>query len=212
MFLAFIYSLFVLALLLAEIKADRRAQFIFKPAAAFGFILLAIQFGALETDFGRLVIAGLFACAIGDVFLLSRKRVSLFKSGMAAFAIGHLLYIIAAKQIISQDLSAGIYIGTWLIGIVLGLATFYVLKPNLSQDMLWPVGIYTLIISAMIVYALQTDFTGAHKYFLLAAILFAISDVFVARDRFIKASPKNAFVITPFYFAAQALFAFSTSV
>ncbi|WP_084169053.1 lysoplasmalogenase family protein [Hellea balneolensis] len=90
-----LYGLVVLALLLAELRQDRRAQFFFKPLAAIGFVILALQFGALETVYGKYILAGLIACAAGDVLLLSRKSQKLFMSGMAAFAIGHLGYVFA---------------------------------------------------------------------------------------------------------------------
>jgi uncharacterized membrane protein YhhN len=211
MILVGLYLLIVLALMAAELKQDKRAQYFFKPLSALGFLLLAIQFGALDTDFGRLIFVALIACAIGDVFLLSRNNHSFFKTGMVAFAIGHVLYILAAKQIISQNLSVWVYFGSWAFGLMTGLATFYFLKSKLPKDMVWSVGLYTLIISAMLVYALQTDFVGTHKYFVLAAIFFALSDMFVARDRFVKPSPKNALIITPFYFGSQALFALSVT-
>ena len=88
----FLYALVVLALLIAELREDRRAQFFFKPMAAFGFVILALQFGALESTYGKYILVGLIACAVGDVMLLSRKSQNMFLGGMAAFALGHLIY------------------------------------------------------------------------------------------------------------------------
>jgi len=88
----FLYVFAVLALLVSELKEDRRAQFFFKPLAAFGFVLLALQFGALETVYGKYILAGFIACAVGDVFLLARKSQRLLIAGMAAFAFGHIIY------------------------------------------------------------------------------------------------------------------------
>jgi len=86
-------------LLIAELREERRAQFFFKPLAAFGFVILALQFGALESTYGLIILAGLIACAVGDIFLLSRKSENLFKAGMAAFALGHVFYVIAISKI-----------------------------------------------------------------------------------------------------------------
>jgi len=74
------------------VRDDRRAQFFFKPLAALGFVLLALQSGALETIYGQIIIGGLVACAIGDVCLLFRNSQKLFMGGMLAFAMGHLAY------------------------------------------------------------------------------------------------------------------------
>ena len=70
------------------------------------------------------------------------------------------------------------------------------------------VGIYSVIIITMVVFALASQVTLA----IIAAIMFAVSDMFVARDRFVKPRPKNAFTITPLYFGAQVLFALSVSI
>lgn len=203
----FLYAIVVLALLIAELRDDRRAQFFFKPLAALGFVILALQFGALESRYGKFILAGLVACAVGDVFLLSRKSESLFKAGMIAFALGHIIYIIAfGQQFYGLD-----SLGYSVIGItVLSALVFYVwLKPNLDNEMRGLTFIYIVIITLMVAASV-----GRFNYYLkyaapLGAILFAISDMFVAKDRFVTRNPKNALAITPLYFGAQALFAFS---
>lgn len=203
------YAALVLALLLAELQGKRALQTLVKPLAAIGFLILALKFGALESIYGRYVFAGLTACAIGDVCLLSRKSKTIFRLGMLAFAFGHISYILAAGHIIRPDLSLLTFTFTTVLGLGFGFTVFLSLKKDLPKDMVWPVGVYTFIISLMLVRAFQTDMVGLHLFMVVGAILFAISDVFVARDRFVAPSPKNAWVITPLYFGAQALFALS---
>ena len=204
----FLYVLIVLALLIAELREDRRAQYFFKPLAAFGFVILALQFGALESTYGKFILAGLIACAVGDVFLLSRDSENLFKAGMLAFALGHIIYVIAFGQ---QFDSLGPY-GI----IVVGLTTFFAimffiwLKPNLDNNMIGITLIYTIIITLMVAASVARLNYYLRYVVPLAAIMFATSDMFVAKDRFVKFRPKNAFAITPLYFSAQALFAYST--
>lgn len=202
-----IYACIVFALLIAELREDKRAQYLFKPLAALGFILLALQFGALKSTYGIIILSGLIACAMGDIFLLSRKSDNVFKAGMAAFAVGHLLYMTAfGLQFEGLDIDGYIVTGLTLIS----ATTFFLwLKPHLAKDMIALTLVYTAIISLMVIASI-----ARFNYFLkyaapLGAILFAISDMFVARDRFVKPSPKNALAITPLYFGAQALFAFS---
>ena len=174
-----------------------------------GFVLLAIQWRALESDYGRLILTGLCACAVGDVFLLSRKNKLFFKSGMAAFALGHVFYILAANHISHPDLAFIVWIGSFILGLTFAWFMFRYYRPSLSKDMIWPVGVYTFIISLMCIYAVQSDLIGKHIYIIPAAFAFAVSDIFVARDRFIQSSPRNFWAITPLYFGAQALFAYS---
>lgn len=203
-----IYSFIILALLIAELREDRRAQFFFKPLAALGFIVLALQFGALESTYGKTILAGLIACAFGDLLLLSRKSESLFKAGMVAFALGHVIYAIAfGWQFDGLEIDGYIVIG---ITVFSALAFFLWLRPHLETGMVALTCIYIILITLMIA-ASVARFNYFLKYAApLGAILFAISDMFVAKDRFVKPNPKNALAITPLYFGAQALFAFST--
>lgn len=206
----FLYVVVVLALLIAELREDRRAQFFFKPLAAFGFVILALQFGALETVYGKYILAALMACAVGDVLLLSRKSEKLFMGGMAAFALGHIIYSFGF-------LEYGLWSGTILnaksidlIGVIIflfsTLLAFYFVSKS-ERKMRLPIFLYTFVIAVMVSFSFLTE-----SLIIAGAIMFAISDIFVAKDRFVKRDPKNAFAITPLYFGAQALFALSVSI
>ncbi len=205
-----LYGAVVLALLIAELREDRRAQFFFKPMAAFGFVILALQFGALESTYGKYILAGLAFCVVGDILLLSRKSEKLFIAGMAAFALGHIIYSFGF-------LEYGLWSGTILnaksidsIGVIIFLFSIlialYFIKKS-ERKMGFPIFLYALVIAAMVSFSFLTELL-----IIAAAIMFAISDIFVARDRFIKADTKNAIAITPLYFGAQALFALSVSI
>ncbi len=198
-----LYALLVAALTWVEYKQDRPRQYWFKPLAAFAFILIAILGGAIYWEYGKWILAALFACAVGDVFLLSRDNPVKFQLGMAAFAIGHLLYVIAFIRMVPE---AGF---NWL-GIIPALAAGAYLVwiwNKLPKDMKIPVIVYTAIIVAMVLRALDMPIW----YVPLAAIMFAVSDMFVARDRFVKEEGANALAITPLYFGAQGLFALSAA-
>ena len=206
----FLYVLVVLALLIAELRDDRRPQFFFKPLAALGFVLLALKSGALETIYGQIIIGGLVACAIGDVCLLFRNSQKLFMGGILAFAMGHLAYLTA-----SATHSAGpieLFVVSAAFGILVAIGIYRWIKPNLDKFMKIAVALYTAIILVMVLFAINIDMLGWRVLVPLAAMMFAISDAFVARDRFVKLGPKNALAITPLYFGAQALFALSVSI
>lgn len=205
----FLYGLVVLALLTAELREDRRAQFFFKPLAAFGFVILALQFGALESAYGKFILAGLIACAAGDIFLLARKSQGLFIAGMAAFALGHIIYsfgfitrglefdaIVKGRNVLGLAASM---IPLCLVGMV------YIIQ-RADKDMRLPIIAYTIIITTMCVFAVLTNY----KLALAGALLFAASDYFVGMDRFVDRKKQWALLITPLYFGAQALFALST--
>jgi len=208
----FLYALIVIALLVAELREDRHAQFFFKPLAAFGFVILALQFGALESIYGKYVLVGLIVCAAGDVLLLSRKSNKLFLGGMAAFALGHIIYSFGFMSYGLEpnaiEYNGKTPLGTAVLGAMLCLVGAVYIIPKADSDMKLPVCIYTVIITVMVILAILT----ANPFIAFGAFLFAISDYFVGMDRFIDPKKYWTLLITPLYFAAQALFAFSTSI
>jgi len=206
----FLYALIVLALLIAELREDRRAQFFFKPLAAFGFVILALQFGALESTYGKYILAGLIACAVGDVFLLARKSQGLFLAWMAAFALGHIIYsfgFISHGFEFSEMTGRHTFFLTCVIGMICLLSAVNII-PKTERDMRLPVITYSVIITTMCVLAGLTY----NIIIIIAALAFAVSDYFVGMDRFIAPKKHWALAITPLYFGAQALFALSTQV
>ena len=218
----FLYVLIVLALLIAELREDRRAQYFFKPLAAFGFVILALQFGALESTYGTYILTGLIACAVGDVFLLARKSQALFIAGMVAFAMGHVIYLGAfaanPEPLVINVVDPGfslprtILLVPIVIAFILGLVVYRDKFLELSKTMKFAIAIYAIIIFSMMFFACNIERMRMRIFVPIAATIFAISDMFVAKDRFVKPNPKNALVITPLYFGAQALFALSVSI
>jgi len=198
------YVVLIAALTWAEYQQNAGWQYWLKPAAAFGFILIAVFGGAIYWAFGIWILLGLITCAMGDILLLARHSPLKFKLGMLAFAIGHILYALAFMR--HPEFSG---VKLWMFAPILaGLAYFVWIKPKLPKDMVIPVAVYSAIIIFMVIQSLALPLWLIP----LAAIMFAISDMFVARDRFVSNQPANAFAITPLYFGAQALFALSAAI
>ena len=204
-----LYACLVCALVVAELKTARLAQRILKPLAALGFIAIAILSGALEHQYGQIILFGLVACAAGDVFLLSRNSQTFFLAGMGAFAIGHFAYLTAFVPFQESAMTAGRMFKTALV-VFGGFGIFAWLKPHLPKDMRLAVTLYVFIILLMVLNALGLPARSPLVLAMIGAVMFAVSDVFVARDRFVSPDPKNAFAVTPLYFGAQALIALST--
>ena len=199
-----VYAIIVVGLTAAEYRRRSNLQKTLKPLAALLFIAIALAGGAIYWDYGRWILYGLIACALGDVLLLSRDNPTRFKFGMAAFAAGHLLYLFAFTKI-----ATGAQVHPLaLIAILAGGTFFWWIRPRLPRDMTIPVALYSLIIIAMVVRSFGVPMIIVP----IAAAMFAVSDMFVARDRFVEDDPKNALAITPLYFGAQALFALSAAI
>lgn len=202
------YVCLVLGLTLAELKEKHLLQAVFKPAAALGFIGIAFLAGALDHQYGRIIFAGLIACAIGDVCLLSRQSPKPFIAGMAAFAVGHFAYLTAFVAHAPVVTSTAYVVSTGLV-LFLGMGVHTWLKPHLPKHMRILVTVYMFIILLMVINALSLPLQPPLGFAMIGAVLFAVSDVFVARDRFVSPDPRNALLITPLYFGAQALIALS---
>ncbi len=205
----FLYASIVLGLLAAELTEHRRAQFILKPLAVGGFLLLAVISGALDDTYGRFIFLGLMACAIGDVLLLTRTSQKLFIGGIAAFAIGHIAYLSAFVWMQSGSVGYGRFALKVLVAIA-SVGFFIWIRRHLPRDMQTPVALYSLIIMMMVIGALGLPQMPPLYLAIIGAVMFAVSDIFVAKDRFVSQNPKNALGITPLYFGGQALIILST--
>lgn len=202
--LLLVYTALVTGLVWAEMVEARRAQYVLKPLAAIWFCFMAVWLGAftIELAYGRLIFAGLAACAIGDVCLLARGKKRLFQLGMLAFAAGHLIYAYAFYSLGQNILLA---IDALLVFGAGSALAFRHMSKTLDPDMRISVALYNVIITGMVVTAIGTQ----NLLIIAGALMFAASDVVVGQDRFVKYDPRHALLISPLYFGAQAVFAMS---
>ena len=182
----------LLGLLRAEERNGRRAPF--KVAASAGFVTLALALRP-EGAFERWILAGLCLSALGDALLLSASRRG-FLAGLVAFLLAHLAYAAAFWPVARPS--------PWAAAGILG-ATAIVLRwrwPHLGRMRL-PVVAYCAVIGLMLWLALGVDRTEIR----LGGLLFWLSDLLVARHRFVRAEARNRLLGLPLYYAGQYLIA-----
>jgi len=201
-FFVFAMSACVAALLVAEYRALRLGVWLAKPAAAACFVAAALSFGALDSGYGRVVLSGLVFSLCGDVLLIPHDKPRVFQAGVAAFGLGHLAYLVAFGL---RFESAGRALICAFIAALALARVFPWLHPQLPAEMKLPVRVYMGIISAMLVAAAGAS--PSDPAILLGAALFYISDLAVARDRFVASGFANSVFGLPLYFAAQLLLA-----
>jgi uncharacterized membrane protein YhhN len=91
------------------------------------------------------------------------------------------------------------------------LETIRWLRPHLAPTMRAPVTAYVSVISMMVAAAIGTHATSPAFPLLAGAIAFCVSDVSVARDRFVEPSFVNRAWGLPLYYVAQLLLAASAA-
>lgn len=199
----------LIALLYFEKLNIWRKKLPVKTALSCLFIFTAMVQPHLLSGYYGLILLGLVFCLGGDVFLaLPQKK--MFLLGLISFLAGHVFYVFAFLTVAGMNGFA--VIGTLLtIGVSAGV--FKWLKPNLGT-MKIPVIFYILVISAMLCGAWailgETGLVRQGRLLVfIGALSFYVSDLFVARDRFLKNEFLNRILGLPLYYAGQFMLAFS---
>jgi len=201
-------ALCVCGLLLAEFYGLQRLKWATKPAASIFFVLLAYAAGAAETGYGQLILAGLAFCLAGDVLLIPTGGKS-FLAGMAAFTLGHAAYI--AAFVTSAQAISGLSVFALAGMTIVAALLLWRLWPHLAA-LRWPVAGYSVIIALMVAASFSVAPDRGQSTFWLAAagaVLFAISDLAVARDQFVERNFFNRLWGLPLYYLAQVMIASS---
>ena len=198
----------LIALLVAEVRDLRALAWIAKPLASTGFVGFALVLGALGTGYGRVVVIALVLCWLGDVLLIPRGARGAFLAGLVAFLLGHVAFAFA---FFLRGLEPG-----WLGGaaLVCALAAGIALRwlwPHVEGEMRGPVAAYVVVISAMVIFAAGATGAGASPLLLTGALAFYVSDLAVARERFVHSTVVNRLWGLPLYYGATLLLAGSVA-
>lgn len=191
-------------LLVFEYRGIARAEWIFKPLAAVAFVWGGLEWGGLDSDFGRWIVLGLVLCLAGDVLLIPKGQGSAFLAGMLAFLLGHLAYAVAFLQL---ALASPALLAALMAMTLVTIAVLRWLWPHLNSQFRVAVVAYILVISAMVCLSVAVFFAGASWLIPAGAIAFAVSDLAVARNRFVAPGFGNRLWGLPLYFGSQLLIA-----
>ncbi len=188
-------------------KKWKAVEMVAKPAT---MVALLIWLGTAAGWQGPLLpfaLALVFSLA-GDVFLLFPDRY--FLAGLVAFLLAHLAYIAAFNQPLPSFHPLGL-----LLAILVGVAARGIYR-RLAQGLVksgqeglrLPVLVYAAAISLMLLSALLTTLrsdweTPASLLVSAGAILFFLSDTFLAWDRFVAPLPRRGLKVMVAYHLGQ---------
>jgi len=196
-------ALAVALLIEGERRRSRWLIWTAKPVASALFVALSVLRLAAGDTYGGWVVTALVLCAVGDLLLLGERT---FDGGLVIFLAAHLAYVSAFHG--RHPLSAWpLWMAALLVVPIVVVARW--LWPHLGRRRL-PVLLYMVVVSLMLWAALSTAAAGAVPWFAaVGALAFYLSDLSVARDRFVKRSFANRALGLPPYYLGQVLLALS---
>ena len=202
----------LLGLLYYEKKKYRLSLLIVKSILSLLFVTTALLQPHPVPAYYHNLLVGLIFCLMGDVCLALPQNKA-FMGGLVAFLVGHVFYIFSFLSLIQISL----WISTGLL-IMFGMSAFvfFWLRPHL-RSMLIPVLLYILVITVMAsgawaVFWKSSFQTSGRALILAGSLCFYFSDIFVARDKFIKEEYRNRLLGLPLYYTGQFLLAFSVGL
>jgi uncharacterized membrane protein YhhN len=189
----------------AQLTGGGIVSAIAKCTASTAFIGVALWSGALDSTYGRIILAALVLSWFGDMFLLGSDA-TFFLGGLASFLLGHAVYIVAFSH---RGLSDRWMFAALAPVVVASLLAMVWLGPNLPDNMIIPVRAYTLVISLMVVTAWGARGAGGPWLIPAGATLFYVSDLSVAAMQFADPGWPTYVLGLPFYYTGQLLLAAS---
>lgn len=205
-------TLLLTGLLYYEKKENIRGRLSTKTLLSSLFVITILVQPHFIARYYQFLLAGLICCLGGDI-CLAFPRDKMFLTGLVSFLLGHVFYLFGFFYV--SDPGVWSWAGSIII-LFISIAIYLRLKPHLGS-MRIPVLLYIVVITVMLsgawsVFADSGLTLSGRIMVITGALLFYISDVFVARDRFLKKEFLNKLIGLPLYFAGQFILAFSVGV
>jgi alkenylglycerophosphocholine hydrolase len=195
---------------------NRRLEYVAKPAVLSALVLAAAVIPLGHTDLVDRrwwFAAALAFCLAGDVFLMLPR--DLFIPGLAAFLVGHVLFIVGLLQppsppglppftfsVVGLIVASVAVVGAECVPGTLLLRSLVTSGQN---ALLAPVCVYVVAIATMVVLAVNVGVTAAA----VGSVLFLVSDTLLAWNRFVRPVPSGPLGVHVTYHLAQGLLVLS---
>lgn len=184
------------------------AVWIWKPLASTAFVAFALSQGALTTLYGRWILAGLVLSWMGDILLIPDNKKA-FLWGLVSFLLAHIAY---GLGFFSRGIDLLWALVSFLVLLILLTIVGRWLLPHVGRrepGMRLPVLAYMVAVSAMVALASGAAGASGDPRILLGGCIFYLSDISVARDKFVAPGWVNKIWGLPLYYAAQLILAWT---
>ena len=194
--------LFTALMLWARSGGPGSFAMVFTAVASGGYVLAAVLAGGLTSRYGLMMTGGLVFCLLGDLL------------GPGNFMLGLYAFVVAHFGIAGALFSNGIDRKRARLAIpaamLISAAVYFLwLGPAVPQaEQLQIIG-YTVVITVMLIAAGSARRSRGLGVAQVGAVLFYVSDVFLANWRYVNTARWNMFVCYPLYYTACVLLAVS---
>ncbi|MBI3543918.1 MAG: lysoplasmalogenase [Deltaproteobacteria bacterium] len=194
--------------MVADSRASKRGKWIFKPLASALFVATGFAAGACDSSPGRWIAVGLVLGAIGDVLLIPDNKKT-FLLGLGIFLLGHVAYVVSFLVMGADGGSTAMAL---LPLAFVAAIVWRWLKAHVEAKLRVPVLAYMVVITGMVALSFGAWRAGASWRWFAAAVSFYLSDLSVARDRFVSHGFVNRAWGLPLYYGAQLAFALTAGL
>lgn len=172
-----------------------------KPTLMPALLLVALSLNNFKLSKISLLLVSILFAWLGDIFLLTNHSMS-FVAGLCSFLIMHLIYLyLFNKQRsigVHKHLKAIFFISAFIIACIL-------LFWDRTGELQIPVATYCVVIGLMSLYALMRWKSKHYWYVVIGSILFMVSDLCIALNKFYLPFDNVDFLVMLTYMSAQLL-------
>lgn len=192
MFLAYIGLLIQILFIYIEQQKKYVPAVALKGTASLFFVVLGFLGLSIATlpTFAKIVVAGLVFGLLGDVclnlrFVMEKAGQKVFLAGIAAFLVGHILYLVALIPLAAK-------VWVWLIsGVLVAAALLYWILTSVEAEKAFKAfGVVyigaVVLMTAVSIGVFVTRHTSGSLLYMVGAVLFTLSDIILIFNTFTK--------------------------
>lgn len=192
MFLAYIGLLIQILFIYIEQQKKYVPAVALKGTASLFFVVLGFLGLSIATlpTFAKIVVAGLVFGLLGDVclnlrFVMEKAGQKVFLAGIAAFLVGHILYLVALIPLAAK-------VWVWLLsGVLVAAALLYWILTSVEAEKAFKAfGVVyigaVVLMTAVSIGVFVTRHTSGSLLYMVGAVLFTLSDIILIFNTFTK--------------------------